>query len=69
MGDEMCDICGTLPCHPRCPNAAYKICGKCDQCGRELYENEYYYTDNGGYIYCSEDCAIKSNGIKIVEEW
>ena len=63
----MCEICRMIPCHPRCPNAVRKVRGQCDQCGEELYEDEYYYTDDGGYTYCSEECAVKANGIKETE--
>lgn len=59
----MCIECRRFPCHPRCPNATHKVRNVCDQCGEELYEDEYYYTDNNGYVYCSEECAIRANGI------
>ena len=37
-------------------------------CGEELYEGEYYTTDNSGGIYCSDECAKKANGIR-EKEW
>ena len=40
----MCDVCGSYPCHPRCPNADEEqpvIC--CVKCGEEIYENDSYY--------------------------
>lgn len=63
----MCDICLQNPCHPRCPNAVRKIRGTCDECGEELYEDEYYYTDDGNGTYCSEECAQKANDIHETE--
>lgn len=56
----MCEICLRNSCHPRCPNAVQKLRGTCEECGKGLYKDEYYYTDNGGNKYCSEDCAKKS---------
>lgn len=64
----MCEICLRNSCHPRCPNAVQKLRGICEECGEELYEGEYYYTDNDGNKYCSEDCAKKANGIR-EKEW
>lgn len=63
----MCEICRQSPCHPRCPNAVRKVRGTCDECGEELYEDEYYYKDFSGNTYCSEDCAKKFNGIQEAE--
>ena len=64
----ICEICRQIPCHPRCPNAIHKIKSTCEICGEELYEGEYYTTDNSGGIYCSDECAKKANGIR-EKEW
>lgn len=64
----MCDICLQYPCHPRCPNYQPKIKCCCDECGEEIYKGEEYWTDDGGYIYCSEECAEKHNGIMSKED-
>ena len=50
----ICEICRQIPCHPRCPNAIHKVKSICEICGEELYEGEYYTTDNSGGIYCSD---------------
>ena len=63
----MCEICLQNPCHPRCPNATNRIRGICDQCGEELHESEYYYTDDMGGKYCSDDCVKLANNIHKVE--
>ncbi len=63
----MCEICLQNPCHPRCSNAIDRIRGICDQCGEELYEGEYYYTDDMNGKYCSEDCAKSANNIHRAE--
>lgn len=63
----MCEICLMNPCHPRCPNYAGKIRGTCEVCGEELYEDQYYFTDDNGNAYCSEECAKKYNGIRETE--
>lgn len=63
----MCEICLRFPCDPRCPNAIRRVRGECDECGEELYEDEYYYKDDSGGTYCSEECAIKANGIRETE--
>ena len=63
----ICDICLQNPCNPRCPNATRRVRGICDECKEELYEDEYYITDDMGKIYCSEECAKKANGIREVE--
>ena len=35
----MCEICGSIPCNSRCPNASDpEIRGHCEQCGEELVE-------------------------------
>ena len=44
----MCSICLQNPCHPRCPNAVRRVRGTCDECGEELYEDEYYRGDMFG---------------------
>lgn len=64
----ICEICRQIPCHPRCPNAIHKVKSTCEICGEELYEGEYYTTDNYGGIYCSDECAKKANGIR-EKEW
>lgn len=63
----MCSICLQNPCHPRCPNAVRRVRGTCDECGEELYEDEYYVTDGMNGTYCSEECAKKANGIHETE--
>lgn len=63
----MCSICLQNPCHPRCPNAVRRVRGTCDKCGEELYEDEYYVTDDMNGTYCSEECAKKANGIHETE--
>lgn len=55
----MCSICLQNPCHPKCPNAVRRVRGTCDECGEELYEDEYYVTDDMNGTYCSEECAKK----------
>ena len=57
----MCSICLQNPCHPRCPNAVRRVRGTCDECGEELYKDEYYVTDDMNGTYCSEECAKKAN--------
>ena len=49
----ICDLCLQNPCHPRCPNAVRRVRGTCDECGEELYEDEYYVTDDMNGTYCS----------------
>lgn len=63
----MCSICLQNPCHPRCHNAVRRVRGTCDECGEELYEDEYYVTDDMNGTYCSEGCAKKANGIHETE--
>lgn len=63
----MCSICLQNPCHPRCPNAVRRVRGTCDECGEELYEDEYYVIDDMNGTYCSEECAKKANGIHETE--
>lgn len=63
----MCSICLQNPCHPRCPNAVRRVRGTCDERGEELYEDEYYVTDDMNGTYCSEECAKKANGIHETE--
>lgn len=54
----MCEICGQKPCHSRCPNAPEeKPVLHCDECKKDIFAGEYYYTDNGWNI--CEECNDK----------
>ena len=54
----MCDVCGSYPCHPRCPNAdEEQPVVFCVKCGEEIYENDSYYRiDN---LDLCEDCFVE----------
>lgn len=61
----MCEICHSIPCLSRCPNAHEpKVRGWCKKCGKELREDYEYYTDNEDNEFCSDDCALEYHGIK-----
>ncbi len=60
----ICNICMSIPCHPRCPNHEDNVLCLCDECGNEIYHGGEYWTDDDGFIYCSERCAEKHNGIR-----
>lgn len=64
----MCGFCGKFPCDPRCPNADEIIVAKCDMCNDYIYSGYEIYTDESHGVYCSEECAIRANGIRVVEE-
>jgi hypothetical protein len=64
---NICEICKQNPCHPKCPNKIRRVRGSCEVCGENLYEDEYYYTDNSGGTYCSDYCARKANDIHEIE--
>lgn len=34
---------------------------RCDNCGKELSDNDEIYTDTDGYVYCSKNCLFESN--------
>lgn len=51
----MCEICGHIPCHPRCPNADEDTPVKsCNHCSEDIYENDTYYQIDG--LDLCEDC-------------
>ena len=65
----MCRECRQVPHHPKCPNALEPIfLGYCELCGEGLREDYEYYTDDNGYRFCSENCAIEFYGIR-AKEW
>lgn len=65
----MCEICRSVPCNPRCPNAADpKTRGVCVNCHEGLREDDTYFSDADGNTFCSKDCAIEFNQIK-EKEW
>ena len=63
----MCQECGYINCHPRCPNYKLHTVGTCDRCGENLYDEYEIWTDYDGNKFCSEDCAKDYHGIKEIE--
>ena len=63
----MCQECGCIDCHPRCPNYKYNKVGNCENCGEALYEECEIWTDDDGNKFCSENCAIEFYGIKEID--
>ena len=64
----MCSFCGKEPCDYRCPNTDDTPIGRCDWCKDVIYSNEEIYTDDSDGLYCSKQCAIHANGIRVLEE-
>lgn len=60
----MCEICLSVKCLSRCPNADEIKIANCDFCNEDIIEGCELWTDENDYKYCSEECAIKNNGIK-----
>lgn len=64
----MCEICHSVPCLNRCPNAPEpKVRGYCEKCGDDLREDYEYYADNEGNKFCSYECALEYHEIKSME--
>ena len=52
----MCDYCRTSPCPPGCPNFEEpEGVAECQECDRQIYENEDRYDIPGVGTYCT-DC-------------
>lgn len=55
----MCEICHSIPCHPKCPNAIEpSVIEVCCGCGMEILAGEYYY-DIHGEPWCN-DCVRRA---------
>ena len=50
----MCSICLSPKCIPGCPNYEPQLVASCDECWRNLFDDEEYEEVNGR-IYCM-DC-------------
>ncbi len=59
----MCDICHSVPCRARCPNAAAKTVEICAFCHSGIEEGDRFFTDKYGNTFCSDDCALEFHGI------
>lgn len=70
LNQMFCDICRRYGYHlSGCPYAPEpRIQGSCAVCSRELLEGYEYYEDEDGVIFCSDRCAMKYHGIKLVDE-
>ncbi|MCR2047918.1 hypothetical protein NSB25_11540 [Acetatifactor muris] len=58
----MCEICGQIPCHPRCPNAEEPD-GKCTciKCGYGIMEDDEYLETAEGPVCmeCLDDMSTR----------
>ena len=62
----MCEICGHMNCHSRCPNyIPPKAIHYCSICGEGIYDGEEYIENDDGE-YAHYDCFY---GTKDVVEW
>ena len=62
----MCEICGHMNCHSRCPNyIAPKTSHYCSICEDGIYDGEEYIENDVGE-YAHSDCFF---GTKDVIEW
>jgi len=58
----MCEICLSLPCHPRCPNAPDPpTVFICSGCGEPIYDGDDYW-DLVGEQFC-EGCIEDSRKV------
>lgn len=58
----MCDLCLSIPCHPRCPNAPEPAAVySCCECGGGIQNGGKYYDSPEGYICedCIEDMTVR----------
>ena len=57
---NICEFCRSIPCHPQCPNAPpLKIVRHCKYCNKPIYEDDFYISDEYGYMFDKEDCLIE----------
>lgn len=53
----MCEICGRIKCHPRCPNHERHVYGYCAYCKNPIYTGEGEpVTAEHELIFCDEQC-------------
>lgn len=62
----MCEMCHSIPCHPRCPNAPEPVpVLKCRRCKEGIFEGDRYYTTKTAYIY--EECLGEMTATELLE--
>lgn len=57
----MCEICGSIQCSSRCPNAPEpEVIEICSECGEGIYEGDEYFDSFSGPICkeCMEDKSL-----------
>ena len=62
----MCSVCLSIPCNPRCPNAADSVpVFVCKICGGGIFEGDKYF-DEGSSMICGE-CMNDMSAEEILE--
>ncbi len=52
----MCDICGSYPCLPGCPNNEPPEIYRCDRCGESIVAGDKFIEEPDGDIVC--ECCL-----------
>lgn len=45
-----------------------RIIGECEECGEEIYSDNYYLRDGVGHLFCCKECAMDYYEIEEVND-